>query len=240
MKFDPNNLGKLYLLPTGLSPESGKLELGIRILDTYRQLKHYLVEDIRSARRFISSLKLGLTIEELEFETLNKSTKFEELQDLFDPVFSGYDLGLMSEAGCPGIADPGALAVDFAHSFGIQVIPMTGPSSILMALMASGFNGQSFAFLGYLPIEKVGKLKKIKEIERVSFSQKQTQIFIETPYRNQAMFIDLVRTCKPTTRLTIACDITAPSEFIQTKTIEKWKSVKMDIKKRPTVFLIQA
>ncbi len=233
-------MGTLYVLPSEISLKTGISCIPDGTKQVYKKIRKYLVEDVRTARRFISSLKLGLTIEELEFEIINKKTKFEDLQELMSPLLNGEDMGVMSEAGCPGIADPGALAVEFAHQFNIRVVTLVGPSSILLALMGSGLNGQSFTFHGYIPIDKTSRIKRIKELEKLSLKLNQTQIFIETPYRNEALFNDIVKTCQNATRLTVACDLTGENELLRTWTIGTWKKQKPDIKKRPTVFLIHA
>ena len=177
-------------------------------------------------------------MQELTLHPLNKHTQLEEIPSFLTNVENGKSIGLLSEAGTPAVADPGADIVTIARSKGIKVVPLVGPSSILLSLMASGFNGQNFAFVGYLPIDKKQKFNKIKELERRSYQEGQTQIFIETPYRNNQLIKDLVSSCKPETRLCIACDITLDSEFIATKTIKEWKKKQPDIHKRPAVFLI--
>ncbi len=229
--------GKLYLIPTPIASETTQL-IGLEVRNTIKSLKHFLVEDIRTARRFISSLKLGVTIEELRFEQLDKHSKLSDLSKLMAPLQDGYDVGIMSEAGCPGVADPGAMAVNYAHSKGITVVPHVGPSSIILALMASGFNGQSFAFHGYLPIEKAARKKKIRTLESEMLKQDQTQIFMDTPYRNNQLLADLLLELRPGTLLSIASDITGKDEFIQTKSVGQWKKNKPDLHKIPTIFSI--
>jgi 16S rRNA (cytidine1402-2'-O)-methyltransferase len=197
-----------------------------------------LVENIRTARRFISSLKVEKNIPDLEFEVLDKNTSAEEVKNLLLPVINGADAGIISEAGCPGIADPGAVAVKYAHNYGIKVVPLVGPSSILLALMASGFSGQSFVFHGYLPIEAKDREKSIKEIELMAMKKNQTQIFMETPYRNEKLFQDLLKYCRPDTLLCIAKDITGENEYINTLPISDWKSSAPEIQKSPVIFLL--
>jgi 16S rRNA (cytidine1402-2'-O)-methyltransferase len=198
------------------------------------------VEDVRTARRYLSSLKVYETVETLSFSVLNKDTADAELPDLLRPVLEGEDVGVLSESGCPGIADPGALAARFAHENGIRVVPLVGPSSILLALMASGLNGQNFAFHGYLPIEAKESAKVIKDFEKESRVRNQTQIFIETPYRNNAILNNLLKNLPPQTRLCIALDITGESEFISTRTVKKWQSDAIELPKTPAVFLFLA
>ncbi|HSJ66454.1 MAG TPA: SAM-dependent methyltransferase, partial [Anditalea sp.] len=198
------------------------------------------VENLRTARRYISSLKLGISIEELQMQVLDKKTKEQQISQILAPLLEGNDLGVISEAGCPGIADPGALAVEFAHKRGIKVVPLTGPSSMFLALMASGFNGQSFAFHGYIPIDKKARIDAIKKLESDSAANYRTQIFMETPFRNNHLLEDLKNTLNPSTKLCIAKNITGQDEFIQTKTVAEWKKTNLDLHKIPTVFLIYA
>lgn len=233
--------GKLFLIPIEISPATGQRLVPDQVKEMICQLDYFLVEDLRTARRFVSSLKLGLTIEELDFQVLDKKTGDAEMENLMKPLFLGRNVGVMSEAGCPGVADPGAKAVAYAHNKKIQVVPLVGPSSILMSLMGSGMNGQSFTFHGYLPIKKLELSKKIKALEDLSISNYgQTQIFIETPFRNVGMLENLIEFCRPSTKLCIAADITGKGEVIKTLTIKEWKGYKIDIHKKPTVFLIQA
>jgi 16S rRNA (cytidine1402-2'-O)-methyltransferase len=195
-----------------------------------------LVEDIRTARRYLSSLKIFESIEALSFEVLNKDTQYTELPDLLKPLMEGHDMGVISESGCPGIADPGALAVAYAHKHNIRVVPLVGPSSVLLALMASGLNGQRFAFHGYLPIDTKEAVKAIKELERESKTRNQTQVFIETPYRNNSVLDHLLNSLSPSTLLSIALDITGTHESIKTKSIKEWKAEKPSFAKQPAVF----
>lgn len=201
-------------------------------------LDYFLVENARSARRFISALNLGIQIDQLQFELVDKKTSFEESMELLEPIRQGKNGGILSEAGCPGVADPGALTVSSAHQLGIMVVPLSGPSSVLLALMASGFNGQSFVFHGYLPIDKDERKNKIRELERAALRSGQTQIFMETPYRNEQIFQTLIQVCNNNTRLCIASNITAENETIKTYSIERWKKSRPDIYKIPTIFII--
>ena len=227
----------LYLIPTILAPDTTEFVLSPQIKDTIKATDYYFVENIRTARRFISELKVGKVIDELYFFEVDKDTNIEQIRKYFKQIPQNQHIGVISEAGCPGVADPGAIAVKVAHQLGIKVIPLVGPSSILLALMASGFSGQSFVFHGYLPIDKIERAKKIKVLEIESRKQ-QTQIFMETPFRNDSFLEDLLNTCQSDTLLCIACNITAPDELIQTKTVNQWKTKKPDLHKKPTIFLI--
>ena len=232
--------GKIYLIPNVIAENTAQDAICEQVRDVVKTTTYYLVENIRTARRYISSLKTGVTIEDLQFEVLDKKTKFEQLLELVAPLNDGKDIGIISESGCPGVADPGSLAVEYAHQFGYDVVPLVGPSSILMALMASGFNGQKFCFHGYIPIDKKEATKALKHLESESLKQKQTQIFIETPYRNNQLFDTIVRTCHPATRLCVAKDVSGKDQFIKTHSIEKWKKNKPELHKSPTVFLLFA
>ncbi len=230
--------GKLYLIPSLLFPETAFETLPVHISEIIRQTNIFLVENERSARRFISSLDLKINIENLRLFRLDKDTLPVDIQPVIDLILKGENVGVISEAGCPGVADPGSLAVHLAHQNDITVIPLVGPSSILLALMASGFNGQSFVFHGYLPIERAERQMTLKRIEQEATSKRQTQIFIETPYRNASLFADILQICQPDTQLCVACDITAPDQYLKTMTLSKWKKATPDLNKRPTVFLI--
>ncbi|MEX2591842.1 MAG: SAM-dependent methyltransferase [Anditalea sp.] len=232
--------GKLYLIPNVLAENTAQQVITPQVKEVIKNTSYYLVENLRTARRFISSLKLKITIEDLKMEVLDKKTKEHQMKQLMGPIFRGHDMGVISEAGCPGIADPGALAVAFAHQKGFQVIPLSGPSSMFLALMASGFNGQSFAFLGYIPIDKKARIEAIREIERDSLKYDRTQIFMETPFRNNHLFEDLKNSLHPNTKLCIAKNITGTDELIQSNTLAEWKKIKIDLHKVPTVFLIYA
>ena len=201
-------------------------------------IDYYIVENEKTARKSIKGVNPEKKQSDLVLFTLNKHTEAKEHLDFIKPLLEGKNVGLMSEAGCPGVADPGAVIVKLAHDRGIQVIPLVGPSSILLAMMASGMNGQSFTFHGYLPIEKDEKRASFKSLERTSFEKNQSQIFIETPYRNNKLLEDLIQTLHPETHLCIATDITLPTEYIKTKKISAWKKEAIDLHKRPTIFII--
>jgi len=230
--------GKLYLIPTTLGEMEPHDVLPITIKRTIDFLEYYIVENEKTARRFIKSIHPEKIQASLKLETLNKHTEISEHKTMISPCLEGINIGLMSEAGCPGIADPGAVIVKLAHENGIQVIPLVGPSSILLALMASGMNGQSFAFNGYLPIDKNEKKTTLKYFERFSEEKNQSQLFIETPYRNNKLFEDLVQILQPNTHLCVATDITLPSEYIKTYRVAEWKKIKVDLHNRPTIFII--
>ena len=232
------NKGKLYLIPSQLATDALQLTLTPQVKEVIDVLDFYLAENIRSARRFLSAAKTAKKIEELNFEELNKNTSALELDKLLEPLHKGIDMGVISEAGCPGIADPGALAVAYCHRHNFQVIPLVGPSSILLALMASGVNGQSFTFHGYLPIDKSTRLKKLKTLESDSEKFQRTQIFMETPYRNLQILETIIECCKSNTFLCIAANINSSEEFIKTQTIAQWRKNKPDIHKKPAIFLI--
>jgi 16S rRNA (cytidine1402-2'-O)-methyltransferase len=211
------------------------------VLNVARKLETFVVESEKSARHFLSNIKTLKPVRELNLHLLNEHTDMKILPDLLAPLLAGQNVGLMSDAGCPAVADPGAQLVQLAHKKGIRVVPLVGPSSILLSLMASGLNGQQFAFLGYLPVEKSQRNQKLKEIEKRSASHKETQLFIETPYRNQAMLDAILQTCHAQTQLCIACDVSLDSEMIVTKSIASWKtSAPIDIHKRPCLFLMLA
>ncbi len=202
-------------------------------------ITHYFAEDLRTARRFIKSLHPTMVIETLEFSEIDKHTGCD--LNLFRKwVKEGHTIGIMSDCGCPGVADPGVEITSMAHNMGVKVVPLTGPSSLLLALMASGLNGQSFAFNGYLPVKEPRRSERIKELESISAKEKQTQLFIETPYRNNIMLNEILKHCKTYTKLCIAQNISAPDEFIKTKSIAEWKKEVPHLAKLPVVFLILA
>ena len=238
--------GKLYLIPNIIHPNTENEVIAPLIFSVVKNLDYYLVENERTARRYLSNLMKLLPanertpIELLKFEKLDKNTTEEEVSNLLQPVRSGRNCGILSESGCPGIADPGSQAAMAAHEMKIEIIPLPGPSSIFMALMASGMNGQSFTFHGYLPIDKQQLISKIKQLENLAINLKQTQIFIETPYRNKRIFDTLISTCNNRISLCLALDITSPDAFIKTRTIGEWKSKKMSLEKVPAVFLLSA
>ncbi|SDD67256.1 16S rRNA (cytidine1402-2'-O)-methyltransferase [Algoriphagus faecimaris] len=232
--------GKLFLIPNILAENTADQVITPQVREVIAHTKVFLVENLRTARRYISSLKLGVNLEEVHMEILDKNTPPESINRLLQPLFKGADVGILSEAGCPGIADPGALAVAHAHTRGIQVVPLSGPSSMFLALMGSGFSGQSFAFHGYLPIDKKERAAALKKLEAESLREKRAQIFMETPFRNNQLLEDLIRTLSPQTKLCIAKNITARDELIQTKPIQDWKKSPIDLHKIPTVFILQS
>lgn len=236
----PNLLvGKLFLVPTMLGDSAPLEVLPFSIKRTIENVDHYIAENEKSARRFIKRVSPTKSQPDLHFELLNKYTDSTEIPSFLDPCIQGLDVALLSEAGAPGIADPGADVVRVAHDKRIKVVPLVGPSSILMAMMASGMNGQNFAFTGYLPIEKELRGKAIKSLEMVSRETGQAQIFIETPYRNEKLFQELLKRLKPDTRLCIATDISLQTEQIASKTVNEWKKVGAVIHRKPTVFIVQ-
>ncbi len=232
-------MGTLYLIPTTLSDCELLHVLPDGNTPIIRKLKVFIVENIRTARRFLKQVDSNIIIDELQFFELNQHTDLNHINQYLEPLLKGEDVGIISEAGCPAIADPGADIVALAQAQKIKVVPLVGPSSILLSLMASGFNGQSFAFHGYLPIEKGQRVDKLKQLERRIYSEQQTQLFIETPYRNRQMVDELLKSLQPQTKLCIAVDITSDTEDIRTKTISEWKkSVIPELHKRPCIFLI--
>jgi 16S rRNA (cytidine1402-2'-O)-methyltransferase len=232
--------GKLYLIPAVIAEETQHAVIPPHIREALPSIQHFLAEDIRTARRYLSSLKVYPSIEPLKFEVLNKDTKSESLKTFFEPIFRGANIGVLSESGCPGVADPGALAVKYAHENDIHVIPLVGPSSLLLALMASGLNGQRFAFHGYLPIDGKDASSVIKVFEKESHSKNQTQIFIETPYRNNSVMTALLKNLQDTTLLCVAVNVTGEGEKIKTLPVRKWKTLKTEFPKSPAVFLFLA
>ncbi|HLV37949.1 SAM-dependent methyltransferase [Xanthomarina sp.] len=231
-------LGKLYLIPTTLG-ETAPLEvLPISVKKIIEQVDVYIVENEKTARRFIKHIKPSKKQSSLQMFHLNKFTDASELPSFLEPCLQGKNVGLLSEAGCPAIADPGADIVKLAHQKNIRVVPLVGPSSIIMAQMSSGMNGQSFAFNGYLPIDKDERKKELKRLEQLSFSHNQSQSFIETPYRNNKLLEDICSTLNDLTMVCVACDITLPTEFIKTQSVNDWKKNSVDLHKRPTLFII--
>jgi 16S rRNA (cytidine1402-2'-O)-methyltransferase len=231
-------LGKLYLIPTTMGdcePMDVLPQTVKRCLDF---IDDYIVENEKTARKFIKSVQPEKVQAALRLSALNKHTEISEHNKMIQPCLEGKNIGLMSEAGCPGIADPGAAIVKIAHEKGIQVVPLVGPSSILLAMMASGMNGQSFTFNGYLPIDKSEKKSALKNLEKLSHDKNQSQIFIETPYRNNKLLEDLIQTLQPNTYLCVATDITLPTEYIKTLRVNDWKKTKVDLHNRPTIFII--
>ena len=232
-------IGKLYLIPTTLGDTEPLEVMPLSIKKVIEQIDYYIVENEKSARRFIKSIAPKKSQPSLTLKLLDKYAVEEETQRYLDVCTQGVNVGLLSEAGVPAIADPGASIVKLAHQQNIQVVPLVGPSSILMAMMASGMNGQNFAFNGYLPIDKGDRKRAIKDLERISMDKGQSQIFIETPYRNDKMLADLKAILSPQTNLCIAADITLPSEYIKTMSVQDWKHQQPDLHKKPAIFIIQ-
>lgn len=233
--------GTLYLIPVPLGPNAPQDVLHPGVLATLRPLRHFVVEQAKSARAFLKAAGTDLPLQALQLAELNEHTRAAELAALLAPLQAGEDVGLLSEAGCPAVADPGADLVALAQAEGIRVVPLIGPSSLLLALMASGLNGQRFAFQGYLPTKEGERSKALRDLESESRKRRQTQLFIETPYRNRAMFDAILQTCQAQTRLCVATDLTLPGETIRTLSIAAWKKqTPPDIERRPTVFLLLA
>ncbi len=231
-------MARLYLLPNLLADTPPTEVLPPANVEIMRKLRHFIVEDLRNARRFLKRVNRETDIDQLTFFELNKHTREIEKSTFLKPISEGFDVGIISEAGCPGVADPGADIVALAHQRQIEVVPLTGPSSILLALMASGLNGQNFAFSGYLPVKKPERLKRIAQLENMATQYRQSQIFMETPYRNNHLLNDIVATCRPGTRLCIAANITAENQVIVTKTIGEWKNKLPDLEKQPVIFIL--
>jgi 16S rRNA (cytidine1402-2'-O)-methyltransferase len=231
-------LGKLYLIPTTMGDCDPMDVLPQTIKRSIDSIDYYIVENEKTARKSIKAVNPNKKQSELILFTLNKHTETKEHLDFIKPLLEGKNMGLMSEAGCPGVADPGAVIVKLAHEKGIQVVPLVGPSSILLAMMASGMNGQSFTFNGYLPIEKGEKKAALKNLEKLSQDKNQSQIFIETPYRNNKMLEDILQALQPATYLCIATDITLPTEYIRTMRASEWKKTNIDLHNRPTIFIL--
>lgn len=233
--------GTLFLIPCTLGETPPEQVLPQHVISVARKLNHFVVEEPKSARQFLAALKPEQPVQSLNFSSLNEHTNASELPGLLAPLLQGHDVGIISEAGCPGIADPGAELVNLAHRNGIRVVPLVGPSSILLALMASGLNGQRFAFHGYLPVAETDRNKAIVRLEAESAKLKQTQLFIETPYRNEKMFGALLAHCRPETLLCVAADITLPGEQIRMQPIKLWKSQPAPaLNKHPSLFLLLA
>ncbi|MFZ4522901.1 MAG: SAM-dependent methyltransferase [Bacteroidales bacterium] len=230
--------GTLYLIPSPLAEGSVEAVLPAGTLSIMRSLEFFIVEEIRTARRFLIKAGIERPIDGLNFQVFNEHSNEDEVQEYLEPALIGHNIGLLSEAGVPCVADPGSMIVKMAHEAGIRVVPLTGPSSILLALMASGFNGQNFSFLGYLPADKILRVKKIREIEKNVMERDQTQIFIETPYRNLQLFESLVKSCRSDTQLCLATDVSGINESIRSGSMDFWRNRKPDIHKRPTIFLL--
>lgn len=230
--------GTLYLIPATLGDTAVEAVIPASVKEVINIIDEFIVEDERTARRYLKKAGILRPLDTLILHTLNKHTRPEDVAGYLSAADNGKNIGVVSEAGCPGIADPGAEVVKIAHRKGIKVVPLVGPSSILLALMASGFNGQNFAFHGYLPRERGERIRKLKELERAAQQKDQTQLFIETPFRNQHLLEDILAHCSPATPLCIACDITLPTEYIRTQAIADWKKQVPDINKRPAIFLL--
>lgn len=231
--------GILYLIPTTLGDAAETADvIPVKVNQLINTIDEYIVENEKSARHYLKKMGIQKPLQEIILHPLNQHTEAKNISAYLNAIEQGKNIGIISEAGCPGIADPGAEVVRLAHEKNITVRPLVGPSSILLALIASGFNGQSFAFNGYLPKERNERIKKIKELEKAAQQKNQTQLFIETPYRNMHLLEDILTICDAKTLLCIACDITLPTEYIKTKTIFNWKKQLPDINKRPAIFLI--
>lgn len=228
----------LYLLPVTLGDTPIEKVLPAYNREIISGIKYFIVEDVRSARRFLKKLDSAICIDELTFYTLNKHTSPEDISGYLKPLLEGHSMGVISEAGCPAVADPGADVVAIAQRRNLKVVPLVGPSSIILSVMGSGFNGQSFAFHGYLPIDPAERTKRLKELETRVYAENQTQLFIETPYRNQKMLEEILKTCRPQTKLCIAANITCEGEYIKTKSIKDWKGHLPELNKIPCIFLI--
>jgi len=230
--------GKLFLIPTLLGDTTAAYILPQSTLEIIAQLDHFIVENLRTARRFLTKIETTKAIDELHFELHDKHFQEAALNELLKPLLQGINIGLMSEAGTPCVADPGSAVVALAHRLGIQVVPLTGPNSILLALMASGFNGQAFSFHGYLPIQAKDRINSLKTIEKQAILKGETQIFIETPFRNNALIESILQNCHPESLLCVAADISTQNEKIISKNIKDWKSLSYNYHKVPCVFLL--
>jgi 16S rRNA (cytidine1402-2'-O)-methyltransferase len=231
-------MARLYLIPNTLSESPWQNALPAGVADIIAGLSFFIAEDIRNSRRFIKKVVPGTDVESLRFFELNKHTSIPEKEQMMVPLREGSDTGIISEAGCPGVADPGSDIVRMAHQQDHQVVPLVGPSSFLLALMASGLNGQNFAFSGYLPVKQAERMKTIRQLEKTAVSTGQTQIFMETPYRNNQMMADLIRTCHPATLLCVASDLTSGNEFVMTRSVGEWSKQIPNLDRHPSVFLL--
>jgi 16S rRNA (cytidine1402-2'-O)-methyltransferase len=231
-------MGELFLVPNLLSEGEWQQVLPARIFSVVTTTRYFIVENVRTTRRFLKQVNREINIDDLVFYELNKHTLPEDVAGFLKPLEEGHDMAVVSEAGCPGVADPGADVVKLAHLKGYRVVPLVGPSSILLALMASGMNGQNFAFNGYLPVNSSERSRAISLLEKKAISEKQTQIFIETPYRNNALIADILKTCSPSTLLCIAAGITGSDELISTKPVGQWRKQVPDLHKQPVVYLM--
>lgn len=232
------NTAKLYLLPVPLADIEHSACLPELNRTIVRNIKHFIVENVRSARRFLKAADRNIKIDELSFYELNKHTTPDQIASFLEPMKQGESIGVISEAGCPAVADPGSDIVAIAQRRGYDIVPLVGPSSILMALMGSGFNGQRFAFLGYLPIDDAARVQAIRDLEHRLYTTGETQIFIETPYRNNKLADELLRLCKPQTKLCIACNLTSSEALVRTKSLAEWKGKLPDLHKKPTIFVL--
>lgn len=230
--------GKIYMIPTFMGDTESEKNFPIYNIEIINNTNHYIVENERTARRALIKMGIKTKIDDLQFTVIDKHKKNQSFTEIIKNLKSGTNFGILSEAGCPGIADPGSEIIKLAHQNDIQVVPLIGPSSIFLALMASGFNGQNFRFHGYIPIKNPERNKKIKELENFAIRFNETQIFIETPFRNNQLINDLITVCNPEIKLCIACDLTLETQFIKTKKIKYWIDNVPEINKRPTVFLI--
>jgi 16S rRNA (cytidine1402-2'-O)-methyltransferase len=230
--------GTLYLIPVPLADAAAAKSFTPYLVQTINNITEYIVENEKTARKFLKEAGLQTPQSQLIIHDYGKHARNADISTFFTGLLAGRDAGLMSEAGCPGVADPGADVVAEAHRRGIKVVPLVGPSSILLAIMASGFNGQSFTFHGYLPIDKADRSRRIKELEGFAERLKQTQLFIETPFRNNALLEEILKSCKPNTRLCIACNLTGEDELVKTQTVAAWKKAPPDLHKKPTIFLL--
>ena len=234
----PPGKGILYLIPSPLGENAPMEVLPLTVRKVIEEVTHFIVENEKDARRFIKRISPKKDQSLLQLYPLNKFTSPEEILTYLDPIQEGITMGVISDAGCPGVADPGAEIVKMAHRKNIVVRPLVGPSSILLALMSSGLNGQNFAFNGYLPIDKSKRQKEIKKLEKKSYDYNQSQLFIETPYRNDQLLQDLLKILDKNTEVCVACDISLPNEYIKTFTVQQWKKIKLDLHKRPAIFII--
>lgn len=228
----------LYLLPVTLGDTPTEKVLPSYNKEVILGIRHFIVEDVRSARRFLKRVDRAIDIDSLSFYPLNKHTSPESIAGYLKPLEAGEAMGVISEAGCPAVADPGADVVAIAQRCRLKVVPLVGPSSIILSVMGSGFNGQSFAFHGYLPIEPGERAKRLKQLEQRSYAEDQTQLFIETPYRNNKMLEDILNNCRPQTRLCIAANLTCEGEYIRTRSIAEWRGKVPDLAKIPCIFLL--
>lgn len=232
--------GSLFLIPSTLGDTPPQDVLPLAVLQHIRSTRYFIVEQSKAARAFLKACEMPLTQQEIHVVELDKHDEQQDLDEMLSPALSGHSIGLLSDAGCPGVADPGARVVALAHRKGIPVKPLIGPSSLLLALMASGLDGQRFCFNGYLPIDRNERMKKLQQLEDRALRFKETQLFIETPYRNNGMIEDLLRSLAGTTRLCLAADLSTPTEWVRTLSVREWKSNVPDLHKRPCVFLVGA